>query len=269
MYSRGKNIAKLVAGLNHLSCQLKVGDILITANRDAYNGIEFNRKLGTFKKVLERFTSKGMWIVTRSDSNRIHCHIAAEMSSMCTNFDWVSFEESEKYYKLYRKYRYKADLKFYRYFTVKYRRSLPKDWQHINHRLMSAGKRLGLGRVFLIPIRKNLKAYKWYLVSNVPYKRDRRDKGVHFFQSWGIGKTGKFQLSNSYTRSYRERLKKFAQGLQLTSNSYNISLRSVLGLSWYFKIKDLVRDIDSLSRDQQERYENLKSALRIHLLRSS
>lgn len=271
MYSRGKIISKLVFGLDQLSCQQKVGDILVTAAHvDAYDGVNFPRKLRHFyKDVLRKLFTKGVSVVTRSDGNRLHVHIAAEMPSLCTSFDWISFEQAERYYELFKKTKTREDLKFYQYYLKKFRRSLPIDWQLINRKLMAEGKKYGLGRVFLTPVRKNLKALKWYLVSNVPYKRDPRDKGVHFFLAWGIKRANGFQIVNKYTRAYRAKLKKFAQGLQLNDQNYNITLRSVLGSNWYFKVSELVKYIDSLTEEQQLRYENLQRTVRTHLLRSS
>jgi hypothetical protein len=271
MYSRGRTIARLIFGLDQLPCQQKVGDILVTAIRSqAYDGAAFATNLNNFRKrILQPLFSKGVSIVTRSDSGRMHSHIAAEMPSLCSDFDWTSFEQSEHYYRLYQQYKGKDDLKFYRYFTAKYRRSLPKDWQDINTKLMIAGKRYGLGRVFLTPIRKNLKAYKWYLVSNVPWKRDKRDSKIHYLSCWGMKSTGKFQVLNKFTNDYRRKISKFVQGLHLDSENYNICLRSMLGQRWFFRIKELIRNIDSLSVIQQIQYDELKSSIRTHILRSS
>jgi hypothetical protein len=191
------------------------------------------------------------------------------MPCPATSFDWTSFEQSEHYYKLYKTYNHRKDLEFFRYFTKKYRKSLPIEWQKINTKLMVAGKRYGLGRVFLTPVRKNMNAYKWYLVSNIPYKRDTRDEGIHFLTSWGMNGMGGFQVINKYTCSYRDRLKRFAQSLQLNSENYNISLRSVLGTRWFFRIKDIIRDFDKLSPIQQIQYNELQEAVRTHILRSN
>jgi hypothetical protein len=213
--------------------------------------------------------SKGLSIVTRSDKGRMHCHIAAEMPSMCRDFDWTAFDEAERYYKLFRVYHSRKDLEFYKYFTKKYRASLPKDWQLINRKLMTMGKRYGLGRVFLTPVRKNMQALKWYLVSNIPYRRDIRDKGIHYFDSWGLEKIHGFQIVNKFTLDYRRRLARFAKGLQLTNDSYNLILRSVLGRRWYYRVEDLIKHIDNLSPNQLLQYQDLQITVNTHLLRSS
>jgi hypothetical protein len=212
---------------------------------------------------------KGVSIVTRSSSGRLHCHIAVEISEPCRTFDWTAFDEAERYYNLYKGYRDKSDLKFYRYYTKKYRASMPRSWRNINARLMGAGKKYGLGRVFLTPVRKNMQALKWYYVSNIPRKRDTRDKGIQYFTSWGLQKTSGFQVVNRYTQEYRRKVRKFSTGLQLNSENYNISLRSVLGRRWYFKCKDLISDIDKLSTRQVMQYNELRASLQTYLLRSS
>jgi hypothetical protein len=269
MYFRGKIIAKLVYGLDQLSCQAGLGDILVTAKHaDAYDGKTFSKKLREFNKnVLRKLFPKGVGVVTRSSGGRLHFHVACNMPGLCASFDWISFEQSERYFKLYKKTKSNADLNFYRYYTAKYRRSLPKDWQVINRKLMQAGKRYGLGRVFLTPIRKNKTAYKWYLVSNVPYKRDTRDKGVHFFLSWGVNRAVRFQVLNKYTKEYRSKLNKFSTDLQLNSENYTMYLRGVLGSNWYYQISDLIKDINNLNISQQRRYRELQNTLRIHQLR--
>lgn len=270
MYSRGKTIAKLVNSLSQFSCQQEVGDILITATRDnAYNGTLFSQALTNFRKnILRRLFAKGVSIVTRSDRNRLHCHIAAQMPSKCVTFDWTSFEQAEHYYRLFKQYRGKTDLQFYRYFTTKYRRSLPQDWQDINRKLMLAGKKYGLGRVFLTPVRKNMTALKWYFVGNIPYHRDTRDEGIHYLVSWGMTAITNFQVYNKYTTEYRNRLRKFCTGLQLDSNNYNITLRSVLGRRWHYKIKDIIHNIDKLSTNQSAQYNELRNIVDTHILRS-
>ena len=271
MHSRGKIITRLIYGLGQLSSQASTGDILITAARSsAFNGVEFSKAINLFKqRVLRRLFTKGVAVVTRSDFGRLHSHVAVDMLVPGFDFDWLSFDQSESYYKLYKKYKTRDYLKLYRYFTVKYRRSLPAEWQVINHKLMAAGKKYGLGRIFLTPIRKNMTAYKWYLVSNVPYKRETTDKGLHFFYSWGMKTTGQFQVISNFTSSYRTRLKQFAQGLLLTPENYIIILRSVLGKSWYFRTKDIIKNIENLSPELARQYNELKSSINTYFLRAS
>ena len=270
MYSRGKTIAKLINSIDQFSCQNEVGDILVTATRtNSYDGRAFAENLTNFRKnVLRKLFNKGVSIVTRSDKNRLHCHIATQMPSKCTTFDWISFSEAERYYKLYKQFKGKQDLRFYRYYTTKYRRSLPKDWQIINHKLMAAGKKYGLGRVFLTPVRKNMSALKWYYVGNIPYRRDTRDEGIHYLVSWGMDSINNFQVYNKYTTEYRNRLMRFAQGLHLNDTDYTITLRSVLGRRWHYKVKDLIQNIDNLTIEQSIKYKELRSAIDTYLLRS-
>jgi len=269
MYSRSNTIAKLVYGLDQLSCQQSIADILVTADaKQAYDGQQFNNRLTTFKNTaLYRSFARGVTVITRSRSGRLHCHIAVDMSERCTSFDWLSFDESERYFNLYKKYGSKHDLSFYKYYTSKYRRSMPLSWQRANRRIMQLAKRHGLGRVYLTPIRKNLNAYKWYMVSNIPHRKDKRDSKLRYFNSWGMRRAGRLQVINKYTRSYRERVKLFAQGLQLSSENYSICLRSVLGRGWYFKIRDILADIHDHSPEQVLRYNTLKQSLEMHRLR--
>lgn len=269
MYSRSKTIARLINSLSQLSCQQSTGDILITASKlDGYNGLEFTSKLRKLKQTtLQKLLPKGVSVVTRSDSGRVHCHIAAELPDKCIDFNWTAFEESERYYKIYKDTKDRKALEFYRYFTAKYRRSMPASWQSINRKLMIAGKKYGLGRIFLIPIRKNMKAYQWYLVGNVPYKRDQRDGKLKYVNSWGMPKTSKFQVINKFTTDYRNRLKYFCQGLQLTSENYSIVLRNVLGQSWYYRTSDIIKHIYHLPLDLNVKYNEIKNSIRIHLLR--
>jgi hypothetical protein len=269
MYSRGKTVERLIYSLSQFSLPEKVGDILITADKQAYNGRSFADNLYQFKqKCMRKLLPKGVSVVTRSGSGRLHSHIAVEMPEPCLDYDWISFDLAEFYYKLYLKWKSSEDLELYKYFTKKYNLSLPASWQNINVKLMKAGKLYGLGRVFLTPVRKNMKAYQWYLVSNIPDKREESDKGIQYMASWGLRKAVKFQVLNRFTADYRRRLKLFCSGLQLNSENYNIVLRDVLG-SWYYKCKDLIRDIDHLSADQLHEYKDLHSAIAIHLLRSS
>lgn len=269
MYSRGKTIAKLVNSIDQFSCQTKVGDILITAGRDAYNGQTFAQNLKAMKRTLHKTFAKGVSVVTRSDAGRLHCHVAVELAESCKDYDWTSFNEAERYYLLYKTFRGKEDLRFFRYYTKKYRASLPKSWKEINHKLMALGKKHGLGRVFLTPVKKNMQALKWYYVSNIPYTRDDRDRHIQYFTAWGMSKIVGFQVVNKYTKDYRSKLRRFAEGLQLNSENYNISLRSVLGRRWYFNCKDLIRDIEKLSHSQVTQYHEIREAVQTHQLRSS
>ena len=268
-YSRGKTVARLVYSMDQFSCQSKVGDILVTAARNAYDGPSFVTSVNKLKKEIRKLFEKGVSIVTRSDAGRLHVHIAVQLPVSCTSFDWNSFEESERYYGLYKTFRDAKDLRFFRYYTKKYRSSMPPEWIKANRKLMLLGKRYGLGRVFLTPVRKNLPALKWYYVGNIPYTRDDRDKGIHYFTNWGMKNISGFQVLNKFTKTYRRRLSKFCQGLQLTSNDYNILLRSVLGRRWYYKCKDLIANVESMSAEQTAEYNELKSAVRTYLIRSS
>jgi len=270
MYSRGKTIAKLVHGLAQLPVQQLIGDILITASRtDAYDGVSFATTLRNFRQnVLRKLLPKGVGIITRSLNGRLHWHLAVQMPVTAPAFDWTSFEESERYFHLYQTYKSRKDLQFYHYYTRKFRTSLPLEWRKINQQLMIEGKKHGLGRVFLTPVRKNLQAFRWYLVGNVPYRKDDRDKGLQYFTSWGLKRMSKCQLLSHYTADYRRHIKRFAEGLQLSEDSYKITLRSVLGRYWYFRIKDLVRDIDHFSMNQAARYDQIRESLSLHILRS-
>lgn len=269
MYSRGKTIAKLVNGMDQFKDQSRVGDILVTARVNAYNGVAFADNLNLFRRCMQKLFKKGLTVVTRSDSGRLHCHIAVELDDSCSDFDWVAWKQAERYYDLYSAFQSSSDLKFYVYYTKKYRASLPESWRKLNLKLMAAGKKYGLGRISITPVRKNLTAMKWYYVSNIPYKRDLRDKGVRYYSSWGLESINGFQILNKYTRGYWARLRKFSEGLQLNSENYNICLRSVLGRRWFFRCKDLIKDIDKLSTAQVMEYNELRSAIQLHLLRSS
>ena len=271
MYARSKLIAKFVSGFDQLNNGAALGDILITSQRtDEYNGQAFNTKLRTFlNRVIHRQFKAGLSIVTRSDKNRLHCHVAVQAPCPLIGFDWLSFEQSERYFKLYQQFKQKEDLNFYAYYTRKYRKSMPRLWQKASSRITALAKHYGLGHARLVPIRKNMNAYKWYLVGNIPYKRDNRDKGLHYFTSWNLDTIKDFQVVNKYTRDFRRRLGKLATSLQLTSENYNIKLKACLGRHWFCRCEDLIKDIDDLDQHQQLKLNLLRQTIATYTLRTT
>lgn len=271
MYSASRTRAKLVYLLDQLVPQNCVADILITAERTAsFNGPEFAAQYNKFQRnTLRTLFKSGVSVITRSTRGRLHSHTAVLMHASHAEFDWYSFDQSEHYYNLYTQTRNKHDLQLYAHFLRKYRRSLSPEWQHANRVLMRSAKRHGLGRVFMTPVRKNMQAYKWYVVGNLPKRREHRDAGIHYLRSWGLESINGFQPINKHTVEYRRKLAKFCTGLQLTSEDYNIYLRNALGRRWYYKVTDLVRDIDNLTLAQQQDYHMLRQTLGTYRLRTS
>ena len=263
MYSRCKTVAKFVESFHALNRGAPIADILITSVRhEEYCSRSFNAKIRKFiSHVLRHMFPRGLSIVTRSDKDRLHCHMAVQLDTPMPDFDWVSFEESERYYSLYKASKDRRHLNFYRYYTRKYMNSLPAIYRKMTLRLMAGAKRYGLGHCRMVPVRKNMDAYKWYLVKNIPKRRHRRDKGLQYLSSWGLPTTKDFQVLNKYTIDYRRRLKLFSMGLQLTPENYSMMLRNAIGVRWFCRCKDLIRDIDNLAPHQVSSYESIRTAL--------
>lgn len=271
MYARSRLIAKFVNGFDQLNSGSVIADILITSVRtEEFDSDEFNGRLRKFRKrVLQRIFPKGLCIITRSDSNRLHCHCAVQTDIPVAAFDWDSFEESERYYALYRQFKDRRDLDFYKYYTRKYMKSLPKEWRVKLLRVSAGARHYGLGRARMVPVRKNMNAYKWYLVGNIPKRREPRDKGLQYYTNWGVDRIKDFQVINKFTMAYRSKLKAFSIGLQLESDNYNIILRNALGTRWFCRCEDLIRDIHKLSPSQADRYRMLQHTIKMYQLRSS
>ena len=251
---------------------------MITSDRgrkDAYSIEEFNRKLQSLQShVLSKLFSCGLRVVARSDSGRLHCHAAVALGFATDGFDWRSFDEAERWYKLYKSSGERATLKWYVYYTQLYRASMPEQLRDLNHTLVIKAKKYGFGRIFILPIRKNSDALKWYLVGNIPKKRQKRDAGVHFFTSWGLAKTGKFKTLSRPYNDYRDRLKLFAEGLHLTADNYNMVLRTILGNNWHWKCRDYIKHIAMLPEGlflppcHKDGYEELRKTIKQHLVRT-
>ena len=270
MYARTRLVARYANSFDQLNTGCVIADLLITSVRtEEFDGPTFNRRLKRFKnKVLQPLFSRGISIVTRSDANRLHCHCAVETTIPVDSFDWLSFEESERYYQLYKTFGDKSDLRFYRYYSTKYLKSLPVEWRQQLHRMRAQAKHYGLGRLSVVPVRKNMTAYKYYLMGNIPRRRDPRDKGMQYLTTWGLDSVKDFQVLNRHTRAFRERLKTFSMGLQLTSENYNIILRDALGTHWFCRCEELIRDIHQLTPDQQIRYRQMQTTINMYRLRS-
>lgn len=269
MYNRKKYREKLYYALSQLPCTAEIGDILITAARsESYNSETFRKKITELHATLKTLFPAGAYIVTRSDEGRLHAHVAVKMPVSSLEYDWVAFDQAKFFYFLYKKDRSGHHLEKYRYYKEKHEASLPEQWQLMNKKLMAIGEKLGLGRIFMTPIRKNKECYTYYLTSNIPKTRQERDKYLHIFYSWGLQKTGKFQVRDTYTADYRRKLKKIVEGLQLTDENYTMTLRSMLGAKWHSRIEDIVRYADNLPAALETKYTELKSAIALHLLRS-
>ena len=270
MYARSKIVVKLVSAFEQLDDGSALADILITSLRTTeYDGQEFNKRLRKFmRQVVHRNFGAGLSIVTRSDADRLHCHVAVKAPVPCADFDWTSWDESKRYLELYKKSKNRKDLGFYKYYTNKFRTSMPSEWQKLSRRLSAAAKTYKLGYIKIIPIRKIPEAYKWYLVKNIPKKRDDRDKGLHYFTSWNLETTGKFQVINRFTTDFRRRLALVAQRLQLSAGTYNMILRNALGNSWFCRIEEFIKDIDQLTPEQHNRLQDIAYSINTYRLRS-
>jgi hypothetical protein len=269
MYNRKEYVEKLKTAFTGLSCPAQIGDILITAVRkESYDSKAFGDKITKLHSTLKLLYPKGVYVVTRADEGKMHAHVAVEMPEMSLSFDWIAFDQSEFYYKLYCKTKKRADLDFHRQYKAKYEDSLPESWRTSNEQLMAIGEELGLGRIFMTPVRKTQDAYMYYLIGNIPLSRQARDKYIRFFYSWKLPTQGKCMTIDQYTNSYRRRLKKIVEGLQLSDETFRMTLRAMLGDRWYYRIKELIQFADNLPPELETKYKELKSAVALHVLRS-
>lgn len=144
---------------------------------------------------------------------------------------------------------------------------MSEEFLKLHNFVRTKARAYGFGHVKLLPVRKNNQAFKYYLVGNVPKKRAARDKGIHFLSCWNLDPPTKFKVLTREYNGYRRRLKAFCLGLGLTEGNYKESLTAVLGTGWHWQCKDLIKEIDNLGI-LEIRYEDLKTTLRRHLLRS-
>jgi hypothetical protein len=268
MYSRRRITTKVVHAYNHLAEQGPIGDLLLTLDRDVYDAQKANKKLRSFfLNILSKKFTKGLRVLTRADDGRVHIHAAVLLPSDCPNFDWRAFDQAQRWMRIYRTLKDKASLKFYRQFTAAYYRSMTVEFKELHDFVRLKGKVYGFGHVRLLPIRKVSDALKWYLVKNVPRQRQTRDKGIHFFSSWGCPTVGPSKLVSPESRRYRERLSRFSIGLGLTADNHVTVLRAVLGRNWHWQCEDMIKHINSLGT-HAGRYEELKRTIRQHQLRA-
>ena len=275
MYSRSTLVAKVVSGMDELErASTAVGDVLITARVDAYDSPAFAKRLKSFTThILYKMFPLGLKVVTRSEYGRLHCHAAVGLDFPTDGFDWESFDQAERWYNIYKMAGGKEALKWYKFYTKTYRASMPPELRRINQELQKRARAYGFGHVFCLPVKRNLEALKWYLVKNIPKKRPKRDKYLHYFESWGIQKLGKFKVLTPQYNEYRRKLKLFAEGLHLDENNYNIVLRDILGNNWHWRCRDYIKDIAMLPEglhlpaSLKNGYEELGKTVKQHLIR--
>ena len=279
VYSRKATEVKLEYAFDLLegAC-VAIVDILITADRgrrEAYDIGEFLTRLYSFQtNVLCKLFPRGLRVIARSGGGRIHSHAAVAFMFSTDGVDWCSFDQAERWYKLYKATGDRNMLKWFKYYTKLYRASEPVELRELNRILRLKAKKYGFGRIFALPIRKNSQALKKYLVKNLPYTRQPRDRGVHFFTSWGLAKTGKFKVTTKYYNSYRYRLELFATGLNLTPDDYNDVLKTILGNNWHWKCREYIAQITKLHGHVflpphlQDGYEQLRRTVIQYIVRS-
>ena len=271
MYSRGSIIARVVYAFDTLENHAQLlGDLLVTVDTNQYSSREFNANFRSFQThVLSKMFPSGLRVVTRSEGGRIHCHAAVALNVDASQFDWPCFYAAERWYKIYRQVRTKESLQQYKRFTKKFRESMPEELKQINRELKVKARNYGFGRAMVLPVRINNDALKWYLVKNVPRKRQERDKGVHYFASWGLPKASNFKVLSPRYNQYRANLRAFAQSLGLTAENYNTVLKEALGNNWHWQCREVIKFMDALPPHLLDKQDSLKQTIRQHLLRSN
>jgi hypothetical protein len=277
VYSRSQTITKIVAGFEALKASsVSIGDIMTSVDRDAaFDSQKFRKLQRSFQThVLSKEFAHGLRITTRSDRGRLHSHYAVALPFKVEGFDWDSFEQSERWFKLYKSSGEKSCLRWYKFYTKAYRRSMPDELRKLNHRLMLKAKKYGYGHIRVLPVRKNDEAYKWYLVKNIPKVRQNRDKGLHYFESWGLPTVGLVKVMTRAYNAYRMRLKTFCEGLHLTSDNYNMILKDILGNNWHWKCRDYIKEIATLPEGLylpphlMDGYNELEKTVKQYLVRT-
>ena len=277
MYSRSVIISKLVYGYEELAkASVSIGDVLITVDADAaFKSDVFAKRLRNLQThVLSNLFEAGVKVVTRSEKGRLHCHAAVRLNFEIHGFDWSSFDQAKRWYELYRSTRQKSCLRWYRFYKRAYETSMPEQLKSINQELKQRARIYGFGHVFILPIRKNSEALKWYLVKNVPHTRQKRDSKIHYFTSWGLETTGKFKHMTPRYNDYRDRLKQFCLSLKLVHDNYQPVLKELLGPQWHWQCRKYIKYIvpslngEFLPVSLQASYEELRRTVRQHLIRT-
>ncbi len=275
MYSRTQTIAKLVHSFEELSSSKAIGDILITADQNAYNSEAFGKQLRSLTlNVITKMFKRGLRVITRSSTGRLHVHAAVDLGFEVTGFDWLSFEEAERWYRIYKQTGCISARTQYRLFTRQYQDSMCQELKDINAKLKKKAKAYGFGRIYVLPVKKNNDALKWYLVKNLPKYKPKKDKAIHYFSSWGVTKISKFKVLSKYYNEHREQLKKFCTSLGLTSDNYNKVLKDVIGVQWMWKCKNYIKHIEllvdgpHLPNQYKTSYNELRKTVKQYLIRS-
>jgi hypothetical protein len=269
MYHRKQVIARLVNGFQELEAKsASIGDLLITSSASGMSSETFNKRLSSLQgNVLAELFPLGLRVTTRSEPGRIHCHAAVGLDFPVASFDWENFDGAQTWYRRYKASGSRLDLQRYKACTRAWRKSMPDQLRKLNQLLTQKARLYGFGRIHLLPVRKGNEALMYYLVGNVPVRRQRMDKGVRFFSSWGLSKMTGFKVMSPKYNAYRMKLKAFCESLGLTAEDYDVELKAVYGIGWHWRCFDVIKAMGKLTPALESKQQGMQRDLELHRLR--
>jgi len=200
----------------------------------------------------------GCSVFTRKESTNnyhIHCLLAVNVD-VAAGFDWNAFD---RYRRLQRGY---TDQPTNRRLMAAerrcYQRSLSTELRSLTAQLSAAVRRLG-GRCWLLPVRKNVDALKYYYYSNVPFTRRLNENGIHFLRYWGVVAPSATTFTCWTPRfvQQQQRYRRFGQaiGLPVELNN-NDSMVQLFGCRWKWEMRRFIRKHPEVWSDRMHDYVN-------------
>lgn len=208
-------------------------DLAVVINRFFQNVVIRNNSVVAGCSVLARKPT--------TNNYHVHCLLVVNIN-VAAGFDWAAFD---RYRCLQRGY---TDQPTNRRLMAAerrcYQRSLSAELRSLTAQLSSAVRRLG-GRCWLLPVRKNVDALKYYYYSNVPFNRRLNERGIHFFRYWGVGQLPPSATFSCWTPRLVEKHRRYqrfgtAIGLPVELNNSD-SMQQLFGCRWKWVFRRYIR----------------------------
>lgn len=199
----------------------------------------------------------GCSLLTRLESTNnyhVHCLLAVNVD-VAADFDWNAFD---RYRCLQRGYVNNSTNK--RLMALErraYQRSLSTEIRQLTAQLSRGCSKMGFGRCWLLPVRKNVEALKYYYYSNVPLTRRMNESGIHFLRYWGVEPpaVNTFTCWTPRLVEKQQRYRRFGTAIGLPQQlNNNDAMQQLFGCRWKWELRRYIRKPPELWSDRMNRY---------------
>lgn len=187
----------------------------------------------------------GCCVLSRDEDRNnyhVHCLLAVNVDVGST-FDWNAFD---RYRCLQRNYvNNPTNNRLLAVERRAYQHSLSTELRQLTSYLTAGCRRMGFGRCWLLPVRKNVEALKHYYYSNVPFTRRVNEAHISFIRHWGVERPPSPQTFTCWTPRLvekQQRYRRFGTAIGLPQQLNNDdSMVQLFGCRWKWEFRRYIR----------------------------